>query len=595
MTTETKFSDRFLFHMVWNQVSKHKSMFWATTVMLVFNVLLGIAGPFMFNTILELVDSEEVFTYSLVTYLIIAYVVFNLLSWVFRGLQFMFAAKLNARVVKGLRDRAFANILENKVSFYDKQKSGELTSRVVNDTRELAEAGRDVTWVITNLFQVTFVLAFFYYLSASIALVATLFIPVIVVISVFMGKWERRVSKVWRERFAEVNARFSDIMSKIAISKAFNREDENLSRFKIINEGTYRASIKRGLAIFLFWPITDLLQHALRLLIISVGIFLIDSQGLSLTTFIMFLVLLGFFYWPVISIAGNYHRFQAAAASLERIARVSEDSVIQEGNGGDKQADSLMGEIEFREVDFSYDGENKVLEQISFTIKPGERVALVGHTGAGKSTIASIMVNFYPIMNGKIYLDGIDINEYDLQSLRKHISLVSQRVLLFKGTIRENLHVSNPHASDEEIWQVLDQVQAREFIELLPEGLDSQVDENGKNLSAGQKQMISFARALLSNPRIIILDEATSAVDLYTEAKIQDAIDTLLSTRTSISIAHRLTTILKSDKIIVLDHGRIVQVGSHAELLEEEGLYAEMYALYLETQSAKYLEKIKVK
>jgi ATP-binding cassette, subfamily B, multidrug efflux pump len=382
-------------------------------------------------------------------------------------------------------------------------------------------------------------------------------------------------------------------MSKISISKAFNREDENLLRFNTINEATFRASVKRGFAIFLFWPITDLLQHALLLSIIAVGTWQVE-RGLALTTFIMFIILIGYFYWPMINVASNYHQFQIAAASIERIANVSEDTKIWESSTGTLSADDIQGNIQFSDVCFSYDGTTEVLNDISFSIRPGERVALVGHTGAGKSTIASLMVRFYDITKGSITVDGVDLKEYDLESLRNNISLVSQRVLLFKGTVKENLQVANSDATEEDMWEVLDQVQAREFIELLPNGLDSIIEENGKNLSVGQKQMISFARALLSDPKIIILDEATSAMDLYTETKIQDAIDTLLSSRTSISIAHRLTTILKSDKIIVLEDGKIVQMGTHQELVEQ-GQYGEMYKLYLSTQSAKYLEKIKVK
>ena len=594
-TSQRKFKDRFLFSMVWEQIRNNRLIFWVSWLMLLLNVILAIAAPYMFNLILLSAADSAKPSKSYIIQAVGLYVAFSVLSWIARSIQFMNMAKLNARVIKGLRDRAFGRVLNNQVGFYDEQQSGELTARIVNDTRELSESGKDIAWVITNLFQVAFVLVFFFYLSPIIALITTLFIPVIVGVSFVMGKWERRVSKTWRDRFAIVNARFSDIMSKIAISKTFNREQENLNRFQTINDETYDASVKRGFAIFLFWPLTDLMQHALRLLIIVFGVYLIEHNGLELTTFIMFNVLLGFFYWPTISIASNYHRFQSAAASLERIAVVSEDDTLQEVDHGDVLADNLTGKIVFDNVSFSYIEDTPVLQNISFSINPGERIALVGHTGAGKSTIASLLVRFYDNQQGTILLDDTAITNYNLQSLRKHISLVSQRVLLFKGSIRENLLVANPDATDADIWDVLDQVQAREFIELLPHGIDSQVEENGKNLSAGQKQMISFARALLSDPRVIILDEATSSVDLYTEAKIQDAIDTILNSRTSISIAHRLTTIMKSDKIIVMDHGKIIEIGTHEELVVKGGLYAEMYNLYLQTQSAKYLEKIRVK
>ncbi|MHA2253240.1 MAG: ABC transporter ATP-binding protein, partial [Candidatus Kariarchaeaceae archaeon] len=453
--------------------------------------------------------------------------------------------------------------------------------------KELFESARDIAWLLTNAFRLITTLIVSFYFSLYITGGVVIFIPIVLIIAFFLGKWERRLSAVWRKRFGEVNARFGEVMSKIQISKAFNREEENLSRFKDLNEATYRASIKRGFAIFIFWPITDLLQHAFLLVILAVGTWEVQ-RGLPIATLILFLLFRNYFYWPLISIANNYHRFQGAFASLERIARISFDDELKDYDDGNLSADSLEGHIQFEDLIFGYDPSTPVLHNINFTVSPGERIALVGQTGAGKSTIAALLMRFYNYQRGSLLLDNKEITEYDLHSLRKNISLVSQRVLLFKGTIRENLLVALPTANDSDLWVSLDKVQAREFIEQLPDGLDTAVEENGKNLSVGQRQMISFARALLSDPKIIILDEATASVDLYTEAKIQDAIDTLLSDRTSISIAHRLTTIVKSDKIIVLEDGRIVQHGNHHQLVEYGGQYGTMYQLYFETQSAKF-------
>jgi len=300
-----------------------------------------------------------------------------------------------------------------------------------------------------------------------------------------------------------------------------------------------------------------------------------------------------YYYYPLLSLARNYSRFQSLFVNLERLLNISENSEIREANTSTKIAEKLQGEVEFKNVNFSYVEDTPVLKNISFHIKPGQHVALVGHTGSGKSTIASLIPRFYKINNGEILIDEVKIQDYELNSLRSVIGLVSQRVLLFKGTIRENMLIGSENASDEDIWDALNAVQAREFIELLPNSLDFLVTEGGKNLSVGQRQMISYARVLLGKPDIIILDEATSAVDLYTEAKIQDSTELLLKGRTSIVIAHRLTTILNSDFIIVLENGEIKQIGPHKELMEQEGPYQDMYQLYFKTQSAKYLEKIK--
>ncbi|OLS25265.1 MAG: putative ABC transporter ATP-binding protein [Candidatus Heimdallarchaeota archaeon LC_2] len=590
--SEREFSDRYLLSVFWSYVKRHRGLFNLVVIALILNVSLALTSPLIFNYVLEGIEEGTDLSSKFLIYAIAGYVVFSILSWFLRAIQFMSVAKLNARIVGDIRVDAYSSVLDNSISFFDKRKSGELTSRLINDTKELHESGRELAWFFTSLFRISLTLVIFFYFSITIALTATLFLPIILAIAIFLGKYERRVTAIWRAKFGEVNNRFAETMSKIQISKAFNREKENLERFGVLNEATYKASVKRGFVIFIFWPITDVMQHALLLLILYVGTREVEN-GMPIATLILFLILKNQFYWPLVTMANTYHRFQGAFASLERISRISRDPDLAENDKGTLLAENLTGSIKFDRVNFAYNTKIPILQDISFEINPGDRIALVGHTGAGKSTVASLLMRFYEINDGSITFDNKNLYDYDLKSLRKNISLVSQRVLLFKGTIRDNLQIANPIATDNEIWDVLDKVQAREFIEMLPNDLDTIVEEKGKNLSAGQRQMISFARALLSDPRIIILDEATASVDLYTESKIQDAIDTLLDSRTSISIAHRLTTILKSDKIIVLEHGKIVQMGNHEELMKQGGLYENMYKLYLETQSAKYLNKIK--
>jgi len=575
-------------------IGKHRKLFWIIVFLMFINVIFSITAPLILNYVIEIIeiDNEELLNQLNLNGALLGFGVVAFLAWFFTSVQFHYVAALTARFVRDLRIDAYSNLIKNKIPFFDDQKSGDLTSRIINDTNELSEAGDSIAWVFTSIVRVLFVSIIFVIYSFEIALVAIGFIPIIFLLAYIVGNYERKVSKIWREKFGEVNSRFQEIMSKIQISKAFNREKENLKKFQIINEETYQASVKRGLAIFIFWPMTDLMKHGLMIAILWIGTLQV-AEGLPVATVILFLILINYYYWPLITIASNFQDFQGAMASLERISMISFDSNLHEDVNGNNSMPKEISKIKFENVNFSYDENNEILKNINFEVNKGERVALVGHTGAGKTTIGSLLMRFYSIKQGKISINGTNINDINLLEYRERVSLVSQKVLLFKGTIRENLILSDKTINDEKIWEILESVQAAEFIELLPNKLDYVVSENGKNLSSGQKQMISLARALISKPEFIILDEASSAVDIYTEAKITKGIDAILSNSTSVSIAHRLTTIMKSDKIIVMEDGLIKEIGSHDDLIKINGIYSEMYNLYLSTQSAKFLEKIK--
>lgn len=593
---DRKFTDRELLSIVIRYAKRHRRNFNIVLVMLVVNTVLLLSTPIIFHQILTtiefMVDRTDQQADQIINGLI-AYVGVNLFAWLANSVLFMNVTKLNSRVTRDIRIDAYSSIIKNKVLFFDQEKAGDINSRIVNDTKELFESVRHIAWLVTDLFRLLTTIAVLFYFSVVIAAATLILIPIIFVTAVILGKYERKFSRIWRKKFAEVNNQFMEIMSKIQISKAFNREEENLLRFRDINEETYQASIKRALAIFIFWPMTDLFKHLFLFLILLVGSYEVE-RGLPIATFVLFILLINYFFWPLISISENYQHFQSAFASLERIANMSEVPEIKEEMTGEIKAD-FSGHIRFDHVNFGYTPNLRVLHDITFEIMPGSRIAIVGATGAGKSTITNLLMRFYEIEDGDIYYDNHSIKEFNRDSLRSEIGYVSQRVLLFKGSLRDNLLLANPDATDDDIWRVLEMVQAKEFIDELTGKLDFRVSDGGKNLSAGQKQLISFARALLSDHKILILDEASSAVDLYTESKIQEAIETLLNSRTSISIAHRLTTILNADTIIVLENGYIVQMGSHPVLMEEDGPYKEMYELYLQTQSAKYLQKIKTK
>ncbi|MHA1397646.1 MAG: ABC transporter ATP-binding protein [Candidatus Heimdallarchaeaceae archaeon] len=339
------------------------------------------------------------------------------------------------------------------------------------------------------------------------------------------------------------------------------------------------------------WPLMDGISVIGVFAITLYGSSLIFKNLASASTILLFLLLLNRFLYPLVRVASQFSTIQSGFAAMDRIFSIidAKKEIVTPPNPVVRE---IEGAISFENVYHHYEPGVLVLKNFNLDIKPGESIAIVGHTGAGKTTIASLLMRFYDIAKGSLKIDGIDIRQYDLRSLRSQIGLVSQDVFLFSGTVLDNIKFGNPNATLEEVEEVINIVAAQEFIDALPQGLETVLGERGKGLSAGQRQMISFARTLLTNPKILILDEATAAVDAYTEWKIQEALEKLLSNRTSIVIAHRLTTVKNSDRIIVMDHGEIIEEGKHEDLMKRGGLYAELYETYFKHQSAEWISEI---
>lgn len=586
-------SDGELMKYLWSYIQPYKKKFYLLSVLMLVNVGLGILAPLFYQRALSMIENQDLNpTMKKILPFLLAYFLIVMMKWFSDSYQRYTAASLNSFVSNDMRSRVFSEILQNKIAFFDHNETGALTSNITNDLQELYDTGERFVHVFTSLIRLIATVAILFQFSPRLTAISMAFLPVFSFIALSLRKFSRRVARIWRKNFGKVNQSFSESMRSITISKAFEREEENIRKFSELNELTYKSSVQRGFGIFIMGPISDFMRHVLLVIILWIGTVEYSADRITLAAFSLFIIMFDYYFYPLMGLARHYNRFQSLFGILERLLEKSEQLDLIETANYDNSGIDLEGKIDFNNVHFAYNPEKPILKNINLHISPGQRVALVGPTGAGKTTIASIMMRFYEIQKGEIRIDDQLLQEFDLTSLRKSIGLVSQRVLLIKGTIRENLQLGNENATDEDIWIALDKVQAREFIEMLPNGLDTLVAEKGKNLSAGQRQMISFARVLLANPKLVILDEATSAVDLYTEAKIQDAIDILLEGRTSIVIAHRLTTILKSDLIVVIQDGKIEEQGNHQELMNLKGQYYEMYQLYFETQSAKYLEKI---
>lgn len=584
-----KYSDRELIGRFWKYLTAYK---WQLTIIIL--TILATAGvsivpPLMveraFN-ILELGgDWLSVAPYA------IAYVGLSLLLWVLQVAQGILVTIVTQKMIKRIQMETYKSLQEHDLGFFDVQATGEIMSRITNDSQELNNMISIVGQFVSNFVIVFAVLGIMFSVNWQLALVALGMGPVVFFAALMFRRFTRRTSGKWRAAIGLVNSSFQESVSGISIAKAFGREEKSKEEFEVINDTTFLYARKRAFALSGIWPVMDGISVLGVFGINLFGSWLVFESLASTSTIIFFILLLNRFLYPLARVASQISTIQSGFAAMERIFSIIDAEKVVK-NPEKPVIKKVKGYITFESVNHEYVPNEPVLKNINVDIKSGESIAIVGHTGAGKSTIASLLMRFYDIKEGSIKIDDVDIRDYDIQHLRSQIGLVSQDVFLFSGTVLDNIKFGSPDATIEEVEEVIGIVAAQEFIDALPDGLATVLGERGKGLSAGQRQMISFARTLLTDPKILILDEATAAVDAYTESKIQEALDNLLANRTSIVIAHRLTTIRNSDRILVLDKGELVEEGAHDALMSKGGLYSELYETYFKHQSAEWISEI---
>jgi len=521
----------------------------------------------------------------------IAYVGLSLLLWVLQVIQGVVVTIVTQKVIKRIQMEMYTSLQEHDLSFYDVQATGKIMSRLTNDSQELNNMITVVAQFVSNFVIIFAVMGVMFSVNWQLSLVALGMGPIVILAALMFRRFTRRTSGQWRAAIGLVNASFQESVSGISVAKAFGREEISKEEFEDINDATFKHARKRAFALTGIWPIMDGISILGIFGITLFGSWLTFADLAAPSTIVFFILLLNRFLYPLARVASQISTIQSGFAAMDRIFSIIDAEKVVK-NPENPVFKELTGEITFENVYQQYVPDTPVLKNINLEIKPGESIAIVGETGAGKTTIASLLMRFYDINEGSIKIDGVDIRDYDIQGLRSQIGLVSQDVFLFSGTVQDNIRYGRPEATREEIEEVINIVSAKEFIDALPDGLETELGERGKGLSAGQRQMISFARTLLTDPKILILDEATAAVDAYTESKIQDALDKLLANRTSIVIAHRLTTIKNSDRIIVLDHGEIVEEGNHDALMSKGGLYSDLYETYFKHQSAEWISEM---
>jgi ATP-binding cassette subfamily B multidrug efflux pump len=558
-------------------VQPYRGVFIGLIVLTVVTAVLGTVRPALIQRMVDvdITNNDWAGLNRSTVWLLGLLVVHTLVSY----LQTYYGGWLGQYIVRDIRADLYRHLLSLKLSFFDRTPIGVLVTRNISDVETLADVfSEGLAAMVGDLLQIVFLMIFMFWTNWQLALISLSVIPPLLFSTyVFKEKVKGSFQEV-RNAVAKLNSFVQEHLTGMNVVQIFNNEAREYKKFEAINQEHTKANIKSVLYYSIYFPVAEVLGA------IGVGLLVwYAAQGqiagtISKGELIAFIMYNALFFRPIRQIADRFNTLQLGLVSTERLLKLLDNADLV-ATSGTKPVPQLRGEVEFDKVWFAYNEPEWVLKDISFHVKPGQTVAFVGATGAGKTSIINLLSRFYDIQQGHIRVDGEDLREYDLSQLRRQIGVVLQDVFLFAGSIRDNITLGNRDISDAKIWEAAGLVGAQRFMERLPGGLDYPVMERGATLSVGQRQLISFVRALVYEPRVIVLDEATSSVDSETEEMIQSAIDKLMEGRTALVIAHRLSTIQKADRIIVLDRGEIKETGTHDELLRLGGYYAQLYRM----------------
>ncbi|WP_078553603.1 ABC transporter ATP-binding protein [Bacillus alkalicellulosilyticus] len=500
-----------------------------------------------------------------------------LLSWLATTFRIRWMNMLGQNVIYDLRQHLFKHIQRLSHRFFDQRSAGSILVRVTNDVNSLQDLFTNgVINLLMDIIMLIGIFVILFILSPELTLAIMVILPIMIFISTGLRKKIRRSWQDVRVKQSQINSHLNESIQGIRVTQSYTQEQENMAFFKEVNQDNFQAWRNATQKNAMFHPFVEMSNAFGTAILIWYGVTLIQSNSIDIGIFVSFAFYIGMFWEPISRLGHVYNQLLVGMASSERIFEFLDEKPSVPEKKDAKSINKIAGDITFKDVEFAYDQKRKALNKINLNIKAGETVALVGHTGSGKTTIVNLISRFYDATKGSVLIDGIDVRDLKLDNIRSQVSIVLQDTFIFSGTIMENIRFGNPTASDREVIQAAEIVGAHSFIEKLKNGYETEVEERGNILSVGERQLLSFARALLADPQILILDEATASIDTESEQKIQKALQILLKGRTAIMIAHRLSTVREADNIIVLEHGNIIEQGNHDALMRNQGHYYDL-------------------
>lgn len=587
---DRQYKDNELVRRMVNYFDSQKTRLAFASVVIIVIAVIGAALPVIVSRMVDLIkDQPSVRDILLVGAALVGVAFGNWgLNWLRRGL----IVRAVGDVVLDMRSRAFRAAAEHDLSFYDQFSSGRIVSRITSDTNDFGQLVVIVTDVVAQFIQAILIAIVLFRTELRLSLLLIGFLPIIFGIAAGFRAMARRVTKRGMKAMADVNAAIKETISGISIAKNFRQEESIFKSFDESNIQSYGVNVQRGFVLSLVFPTLNALGGIFVGVLVYVGGYSAAEGTISIGAWYLFIMSLDQFFFPVLNLTSFWAQIQGGLSAAERVFALidADPNVVQKEK---QDVPRLKGEIHFDHMHFRYSDKEPVLTDFNLVIQPGETLALVGHTGAGKSSIAKLIARFYEFQQGRLLIDGRDIRTFDLTQYRRQLGIVSQVPFLFSGTIADNIRYAAPGAPENEMVRLAKRIGDGEWLDALPNGLHTEVGERGNRLSMGQRQLVALMRVLVQNPAIFILDEATASIDPFTEWQIQQALSLILKNSTSILIAHRLSTVKAADRIVVMSKGTIIEEGSHDGLLNQSGHYAELYNTYFRHQSLAYVEQMK--